>query len=389
MRFKGNRIGWGKILSLLILLLVVGLSGFGCIGIKSTPEGGSAAAIADSSLYVVPAFKVSGGLGCESRPTSGKLVAVDTSGNRLWETALETSGPARSALGCAPATVPVAIYGTPAVAGDLVYVGGYNGLIYAVSSESRALRWVYPRQGNLQSIVGGLVVAGGKIFFGCSDGKVYALDAVTGDKKWDFQTEDKIWATPTVDGDTLYIGSLDKKLYALSTADGSKKWEFKTEGAITSSALVYDGTVYIGSFDRNLYAVGANDGALRWKFMAENWFWASPVVSDNTIYASCLDSKVYALDAGNGHKVAEFDLGNPVSSSPVVVDGSIVVASEEGKIYSIKNNQKRNLRDLGAKVYSSLCASKGVVYIHAGGETLYALDAETGAELWTLSLISK
>ena len=126
--------------------------------------------------------------------------------------------------------------------------------------------------------------------------------------------------------------------------------------------------------------------------MAENWFWTKPVVTNNTVYAGCLDGKVYALDAGSGDKLAEIDLESPVSSSPVVVDDLVVVASEEGKVYSIytNNNQKRVLKDLEARINASLCASQGVVYVHTQEhETLYALDAQTGAEIWTLPLASE
>ncbi len=389
MRFRQNRILLGKILLLLVMLLG-GLTGFGCVGIRSVPEGGSGAIIANGTLYISPALKSGGGFGCAAPSTTGKLIAVNTSGSRLWEAPLETSTPAGGGFGCAaPAAKPAAIYGTPAVAGDLIYVAGYNGKIYAVNSSSGALRWLYPRQGNLQPIVGGVVISQGKVYFGSSDGKVYALDADTGDKVWEFLTGDKIWSTPTIDGEILYIGSFDKKLYALSAADGSKKWEFKTEGAVVSTPVVYNNMVYIGSFDRHLYAVKAKDGSLVWKFMAENWFWARPVAYDNTIYAGCLDGKVYALKAENGDKVAEFDLGSPVSSSPVLVDSSIIVASEEGKVYSIENNQKRELKSLEAKVTASLCASNGVVYIHANDQTLYVLKAQTGVSLWSLSLSSK
>ena len=63
----------------------------------------------------------------------GKLIAVNTSdGSHLWEIALETSKSA-GGFGCAPASTAVAIYGNPAVAGDLVYIGGYNGKVYAIN----------------------------------------------------------------------------------------------------------------------------------------------------------------------------------------------------------------------------------------------------------------
>jgi len=379
-----------KVLFMLGLLLAVGLTGAGCVGIKSAPEGGSGVAIAGDILYVAPAFRTGGGgLSCAPQPSVGKLISVNTSGAQQWEVPLEPSARAGGGFSCAPASVPVAIYGTPVVDGGLVYVGGYNGIVYALNSDSGALRWVYPRQGSLQPIIGGLVVAGDKVFFGNSDGKVYALDAETGDKKWEFATEDKLWSTPFVEGDTLYIGSFDKRLYALNTADGSEKWAFETDGAITSTPIIYNDTVYLGSFDRYLYAVRAADGSLKWKFMGGNWFWASPVVSGNNIYAGCLDGKVYTLDVESGSKVAEINLESPISSSPAVVDGSVIVATEAGKVYAIENNQRRELRTLGAKVLAPLYTSNGVVYVHAENDKLYALNVQTGAELWALSLSGK
>ncbi|GAH16583.1 unnamed protein product, partial [marine sediment metagenome] len=137
-------------------------------------------------------------MGCEAPATVGKLVAVNTSGSYLWEVPLETEKPS-GGFGCAPAAIPAAIYGTPAVEVEegLVYVGSYNGKIYAINSSSGALRWVYPREGNLQPVVGGAVVALGRVYIGSSSGTLYALDAVTGDKEWEFQTGDKIWSTST------------------------------------------------------------------------------------------------------------------------------------------------------------------------------------------------
>jgi outer membrane protein assembly factor BamB len=376
-------------LCLLVIFVLVGLTVLGCAGIRSAPEGGSGGTIADGTLFLSPALKPAGGFGCAAPASEGKLVAVNMSdGSRRWEVPLEASQPAGGGYGCAPATTPVAVYGNPAVAGDLVYVGGYNGKIYAISASSGALRWVYPREGNLKPVISGVVAALGKVYFGCSDGKVYALDAATGDEQWEFATGDKIWSTPAIVDETLYIGSFDKKLYALSATDGSKKWEFETEGAIASTPLVYNNMVYIGSFDRHLYAVRASDGKVTWQFLAEKWFWGRPVAYNNTIYAGCLDHKVYALDAQTGEKIAEPDLKAPISSSPVLVGKLVVVATEKGEIYAIDtvNNQEKLLTSVGETVYAPLCTSDGVVYIYSQEQNLHALNATSGAKLWSLTI---
>ncbi|HEX74433.1 MAG TPA: PQQ-binding-like beta-propeller repeat protein [Dehalococcoidia bacterium] len=379
MEFRSNKVLLVKVLLFLVILMVSGLGVFGCVGRGSIPKGWSGGVVAEDTLFL--------------GSMKGKLVAIDIlSHTRLWEVPLETSEQA-GGFGCAPASTAVAIYGSPAVAEELVYVSGYNGKIYAFSVGKDEPRWVYPREDNLQPIVGGAIVAQGKVYMGCSDGKVYALDAADGYKQWEFQTGDKIWSTPVIDGDTLFIASFDKKLYALDATNGSKKWEFETGGAIASTPFVYNNTIYIGSFDRHLYAVNATDGSLVWKLevKADKWFWTKPVICNNTIYAGNLDGKVYILNAETGDEVVDaIDLVSPISSSPVLVDDSVIIASEEGRVWTIdtSNNQESELINLGQKIYAPLYASDGVVYIHTSEGSLHALNAQSGSKLWSLSLSS-
>jgi len=376
---KHNKGLLGKASLLMVMLLLGGVTVFGCLP-GGQPEGWSGGTVDDDTLFV--------------GSNEGKLLALNASdGSRLWEVTLETARTG-GGFGCAPEFTVAPIYGTPVLDGDLIYVGGYNGRIYTISWSKRARDWKYPRGEDdyLQPIVGGVVVSGGKVYFGCSDGKVYALDAGTGDWEWEFQTGDKIWSTPTIDGDTLYIGSFDKKLYALDVITGEEKWSepFETEGTITSNPLVYDGTVYIGSFDRHVYAIDATNGEQIWRFPVEdeaenkpgNWFWAKPVIYNNTIYAGNLDGKVYILNAGTGAEVVDaIDLGSLISSSPVLAGNSIVVATEAGVVYAIDTatNEQKKLADLEEKVFASLFASDGVVYVHTDEDSLYVVDVQTGA----------
>ena len=361
-----NKILLGKILLLLVMLLVVmsGLTVFGCAR-GSVPKGWSGAVVADDALFF--------------GSMQGKVVAVDTSTHILLET--KTTG---GGFSCAPTSTTVAIYGTPVVAGDLVYVSGYNGKIYAISRGTGLSKEEYLDEKKPQPIVGGPVVAQGKVYIGCSDGKVYALNAATLKKEWEFPTGNKIWSTPAIDNGTLYIGSFDKKIYALDAATGEKKWEFETQGAITSTPVVYNSTVYIGSFDKYLYAVDTIDGSLVWKSKveADNWFWAKPVICNNTVYAPCLDGKVYVLNAETGDEVVNaIDLASPISSSPALINDSIIVASENGQVWTIDtgNNQKSELKNLGEKIYAPLCAGDETVYIHTQKGILYEVNAQTGA----------
>ena len=379
MWIKRNKVFGGKASILMVILLLGVVTVSGCLP-GGQPEGWSGGTVADDTLFV-----------CSN---SGKVVALNTSdGNRLWEVTMETAKRA-GGFGCSSDFTLTPIYGIPVLDGDLIYVGGYNGKIYAISWSKRAREWVYPigEENYLQPIVGGGVVSGEKVYFGCSDGKVYALNAATGYWEWEFQTDDKIWSTPAIDGNTLYVGSFDKKLYAVDITTGEEKWSepFETEGTVTSTPLVYDGTVYVGSFDRHVYAINATDGQQIWRFPVEdeaenkpgNWFWATPVIYNSTIYAGNLDGKVYILNAETGAELKDaIDLGSPISSSPVLAGNSIVVATEAGVVYAIDtaNNEQEKLVDLEEDIFASLFASDGVVYVHTDEDSLYVVDVETGA----------
>ncbi len=377
MWFRYNKRFVAKILVLLVIFIFAGVVGAGCTG--QVARGWSGGVVADGTLYV--------------GSMDGELLAVNVAnGSRPWTMPLETEKKGGGA--CAAPATPPAIYGTPAVGEGLVFVASYSGKIYAYNSTSGALRWVYPRIGDFDvPIIGGPVVSEGVVYVGVADGKVYAFDAATGDKMWEFQTGDKIWSSPAILDNILFIASFDKKLYAVETASGAKIWEFETSGVLIAEPLVHNGVVYVGSFDRYLYALDATSGNLKWEFMGEKGFWVKPVILNDVIYAPSLDGKVYAIDAQNGNKIVEFNLDSPVSSSPVLVGELVIVATQNGQVYAIdttSNEQRRlvDLRELANRtkltINAPLTEGNGSIFVHTQGyEAIYALNAETGAQLWS------
>src|SRR5688572_14277571 len=114
-------------------------------------------------------------------------------------------------------------------------------------------------------------------------------------RRWKFQTQDKIYSSPFFSNNTLYIGSGDGHVYALDATTGTLRWKFKTGGAVHSSPVVDSLAVYFLSHDGNAYAVSINDGSLRWKFATKgervydmwDYFQSSPVIAgDKIIFGS-------------------------------------------------------------------------------------------------------
>ena len=180
---------------LLIAFLLVGLFFSGCTT-GSQPRGWSGGTLEGGRLFL--------------GSMRGTLAIIDTSTHAVErEIPLEITK-ASSGLGCSQASLLPAIYGNPAVDGKWVYLGDYNGRIYAFDSSTGSYkppRYLNPSRP--QPIIGGPLLALGNLYFGSTDGYLYALDPDTLDERWSFKTGDRIWSTPATNGVLIFIGSFD------------------------------------------------------------------------------------------------------------------------------------------------------------------------------------
>ncbi|MCL1885615.1 MAG: PQQ-binding-like beta-propeller repeat protein [Dehalococcoidia bacterium] len=362
------------------ILAVLGVLMLMLVMFSSCSSGAGAVGWAGVAMYDGSIFTVSG---------SGQLNVISPSDpTKDWAVAIsESSDP--GFLGCAPASVNIAVYGTPAVAGNYVYVAAYNGKIYVYDLTTHQLvkEAVVLDKDNNQTIVGAPIVSDGVLYIASSNGNVYALDAnsLNLDRIWKFETKSKIWSTPVLSNGVLFIGSFDKNIYALDAASGEKKWSKSIGGAMMATPLVASGVVYAVSLDCSIYAFDEQTGDLKWKYPLDGqndkkpseWLWATPVLCEGFLYAPCMDGRVYAVNVASPSNVKVFDLDSPISAAPVVSDGKVVVASEKGRVYTLDatsgdKGTQRLVLDLRVSdnqpsltVNSQLCAADGIVYVHS------------------------
>ncbi len=167
----------------------------------------------------------------------------------------------------------------------------------------------------------GLVAAA--VLAGCSSGPstapvVQSVPIAAG--PWD-------WPTYGHDAQHTFHG---RTTLTLSTAKRLKvAWFFPTGDVVTATPTVVDGTVYVGSWDDSFYALDLETGAVRWKY------------------------KLSPQDA-----VTPYPGQQPRDATS---DGGLITASAW---------------------YQSGSGTRPDLVIFAGGYTLYALNAATGALYW-------
>ena len=115
----------------------------------------------------------------------GDAYAVSDSGRQHWQTAL-----------------PDLSHTTPAVAGGTLYVGCFDGKVYAIDAGRGRIEWSAHVGGFIE---GGLAVADGRVY--AQGGReLHALDADSGRGRWRAPIGSSGDHTPVVVGDTVYVG---------------------------------------------------------------------------------------------------------------------------------------------------------------------------------------
>ena len=397
-----------KILFLVVIALLP-LTLVSCIsGSAQLAKGWSGTVVHDGIAYV--------------GTVDGRVVAINSStGNLAWSYSIAPVTASSSSLACAQTSAPTAIYGTPVVDRDTVYIDTYSGQVLALNMLARSQNLTFPQRGygewewdcpidNAKSnaIVADLLLSADTIYVSSSNGRVYSLDKEFGDLNWESKVLDekhrKLWTSPVIQGNTLYVSTYDGHIYSLSLETGGlSEWSFESEAGFASSPVIDEDTIFLGSFDRYLYAVKIGSDMPIWKFPQEkpagNWFWASPIVNEGIVYAGCLDGKVYAIDAETGEELWQFESRDtqgkpvPIISSPVLMDNLLIVTDESGTVYVF--DLSAELEDeamplkaisIGADVRSSFCAQEGLVYIRGEDNQLYVVDIDMGGVSWKVNL---
>ena len=351
-------IGRGSNAALFILVLAVGLVLIGCDVVRR-PEGWSAGTVSDDTLFI--------------GTMRGEVLAVSKdTGDTEWRKELPTEEDADKGL-----------YGSPAVTGELVLVGGYDGVLYAYDKVDGSSLWQERLAGR---IVGGPSITGNLAIVGTgaagsserSENVLYAVDITQGDPIWEYNASGPIWSSPVVADGVAYFGSLDHYVYAVDVDDGSERWRYRSGGAIASGVAVYDDLVIFGGFDSNLYALDVNTGSLKWRFPdATRWYWAAPLVQDGVVYAPSLDGVLYVLDADTGDLMWTYATEGQLVGTPAVVNDLVAIPVADGgdsKIALVeKNGTEQASCRIGADIRTSLEVSDDLIYFASTDHTIMAL----------------
>lgn len=261
------------------------------------------------------------------------------------------------------------IKSSPSIADGIVYVGSDDSYLHAVYANNGTLKWKYGMAGGLHFT--SPVVANNVVYVGSNDDNLYAIYANNGTQKWNYSTGGDIFSSPAVSDGVVYVGSSDNKLYAIYI-NGTLKWNYTTGGEIRSSPAISDNIIYVGSWDSNLYAIYTN-GTKRWNYTTGYEIYSSPAISNGVVYVGSVDNKLYAIYTNGSLKWSYTTGGGIEYSSSVVTDEVVYIGSHDGKVYAIYlNGTKKWDYATGGTIDSSPAVVNGMIFIGSDDDNIYA-----------------
>ncbi len=207
------------------------------------------------------------------------------------------------------------------------------------------------------------VVANGRVYVISDGGKIYALDALTGNRRWVYDTHEIVMVCPGVPGSRNYncgavippnitvgsdgavYASVVNHLFALNGINGSKLWATSLNlGQYVNGMAYIDGLVssagnlYVTSsefyFDdlalrrANLYAFNAKTGQQRWFISKLSGGFGTPIIANGVAYIGSFEGTIYAFRVGDGLMLWQRSLGGQLGIDLSVSKGVIYVQAD-------------------------------------------------------------
>ena len=289
------------------------------------------------------------------------------------------------------------------------------------------------------------LIAEGKVYvtiriqnqIGPSVSRLYALDAATGATAWgpiDIAGT-RGWSASAYEAGRIFTLNYDGQLRAFDATSGALFWETQLmtgpnqAWAFDSPPTALGGMVYT-SGARNggtVFAISQQDGSIKWTAPVENGQASSPTVSEDGVYVSYICSQAYKFSPATGNLIWHHDsacsggggattvlFGDRLYSRDVSYLGNLVLNASTGEEigsfgadlppafsgstgYYYQNVSNLQARDVvsgaikwsfGGDGYlsSAPIIVNGYVYVGSNSGKLYALNADTGANVWTGNL---
>lgn len=282
---------------------------------------------------------------------------------------------------------------------DMDFSDGDEMYLYCLDEQTGAEIWKNPLGIGYGSVSGG-IIAFGNIYCGGTEGYLYSINTSTGSTVWKKEIYSGlsgfgVSSKPLIYDSLLYVNSADGTLYALDPITGNEDWRFTSGGNFTAWGGTYftspsraGDTIIYAADENEVYCIDTLTNAEVWNFTTIGTIQSTPVVGSTMTYLTTTE-KIYALNTANGVKIAENDI-SANQGTPVLSGTALYLGTDDGLSRYDANSLAEAWHFPSAPVSVSPSLADDTIFFATNEEagTVYALNADTGDEVWHYTLPS-
>jgi outer membrane protein assembly factor BamB len=272
---------------------------------------------------------------------TGRAVAFDLRrGRETWQTDL-------------PGHPDRWIYASPAIAGEVVCVGGKSGYGgYALGTGRRI--WHVDPSGSANTdwpdswpCFAGPIAAQDRFILFVQRFGLVALDPATGRTLWRRRMSlDYTYPVPVVTAGRLITGTEPGVVASLDLRSGRERWRRRVTSEPHLSGLGADGqTISLTTPSGEVLALSASSGRTRWSGRVGEEILdvapyrrrarsatGGPSVTRAGVLVGANDGHLYLLDTETGRVLKRWGFGSPISAPPSATGNRLVVGASDGRV---------------------------------------------------------
>jgi outer membrane protein assembly factor BamB len=178
------------------------------------------------------------------------------------------------------------------------------------------------------------------------------------------------WPGITVDGELAYV-AFNQQIFAVDPSQQRSAGEYPASPGSTTyyaAPAVTDGLLVAGGYDNVLYGINRDTLSVSWNFhLASDRYIASPVILDGTIFAATGGNELFALDLATLDELGVMDKPDDARRSAEQAAVEWTFEADQG-------------------IWATPLVTTSTIYLTSLDHHVYALETETGRELWTIEL---
>ncbi len=224
---------------------------------------------------------------------------------------------------------------SPVIKDGILYIGGYDGTLYALNADDGKVVWRFKTNGAIRSSG---VIHGDTIIFGSADGMLYAVNLADGRGKWFIDLQSPILATPLHLGDVIVVSTKSGKLFAIDAETHETLSIFENKNVnFYSAPISYKGDVLFATTDNKLYRLKKYNLKVKSVTNIKGPAYATPMIYKDFIIAPNNSGNLNIIERGAAMRViGSFDAGDAIQSTPREYDGKLFFGARDNKFYGIR-----------------------------------------------------